>query len=61
MPVAGPAEYHPYAACLMFQACHNSKTVWANLEAAVEFGTHIEAKGLDIDQAMHNTALVRGT
>lgn len=26
-------EYHPYAACLMFKACHNSETVRANLEA----------------------------
>jgi hypothetical protein len=24
-------EYHPYAACLMFKACHNSETVRANL------------------------------
>lgn len=24
-------EYHPYAACLMFTACHNSETVRANL------------------------------
>lgn len=28
-----PGEYHPYAACLMFKACHNSGTVRANLEA----------------------------
>ena len=28
-----PKEYHPYAACLMFKACHNSETVRANLEA----------------------------
>ncbi|GKS92757.1 hypothetical protein [Acidovorax sp. SUPP2539] len=28
-----PAEYHPYAACLMFKACHNSDTVRANLDA----------------------------
>lgn len=26
-------EYHPYAACLMFKACHNSETVRANLDA----------------------------
>jgi len=24
-------EYHPYAACLMFKGCHNSKTVNMNL------------------------------
>ncbi|OYD50667.1 hypothetical protein CBY09_07995 [Acidovorax kalamii] len=28
-----PGEYHPYAACLMFKACHDSETVRANLEA----------------------------
>ncbi len=28
-----PREYHPYAACLMFKACHNSETVRANLDA----------------------------
>lgn len=28
-----PDEYHPFAACLMFKACHNSETVRANLEA----------------------------
>lgn len=32
MPCA-PGEYHPYAACLMFKACHNSGTVRSNLEA----------------------------
>lgn len=31
-----PGEYHPYAACLMFKACHNSDTVRANLEAVAE-------------------------
>lgn len=27
------AEYHPYAACLMFKACQNSDTVRANMQA----------------------------
>jgi len=27
-----PDEYHPFAACLMFKACHNSETVRASLE-----------------------------
>lgn len=30
MPCA-PGEFHPYAACLMFKACHNSGTVRENL------------------------------
>lgn len=28
-----PDEYHPFGACLMFKACHNSTTVRANLAA----------------------------
>lgn len=28
-----PTEYHPYAACLMFKACHDGDIVRANLEA----------------------------
>lgn len=34
MPCA-PAEYHPYAACLMFKGCHNSETVRSNLSAPI--------------------------
>jgi len=26
-------DYHPYAACLMFKACHDSETVMDNLRA----------------------------
>jgi len=26
-------EYHPFAACLMFKACHDGTTVRANLDA----------------------------
>lgn len=28
-----PCEYHPFGACLMFKACHNSDIVRANLKA----------------------------
>ncbi len=31
-------DYHPYAACLMFKACHSSEVVRANLDAVVEHG-----------------------
>lgn len=37
MPVTSD-EYHPYAACLMFKACHNSETVKANLDAVLAQG-----------------------
>ena len=59
MPVSGAAEYHPYTACLMFMACHNSKTVWANLQATVEYGMKTESAGLSADNTMHNTCLLR--
>jgi len=29
-------DYHPYGACLMFKACHDSATVRANLWAIQE-------------------------
>ena len=35
MPVES-GEYHPFAACLMFKACHDSETVKANLWAVQE-------------------------
>ena len=43
MPVEA-GEYHPYAACLMFKACHDSSVVQANLDAVVNHGyqAHIE-------------------
>ncbi|WP_231755880.1 MULTISPECIES: hypothetical protein [unclassified Burkholderia] len=29
-------EYHPYAACLMFMACHNGDTVRGNLQDVLD-------------------------
>lgn len=50
MPCASN-EYHPYAACLMFKACHNSETVRANLEAVrgstVVAGEAVAVVGID--------------
>jgi hypothetical protein len=37
MPVS-TNEYHPFAACLMFKACHNSETVKVNLDAVLAQG-----------------------
>lgn len=31
-------EYHPFAACLMHEACRNAETVRANLEAVIDHG-----------------------
>lgn len=42
MTMEKPGEYHPYAACLMFKACHSSTTVRANLSAVVEYGRQQE-------------------
>lgn len=38
MPVSSVYEYHPYAACLMFKACHDSGKVRENLEAVLQHG-----------------------
>jgi hypothetical protein len=39
-------EYHPYAACLMFKACHDNSIVQANLDAVRAYGyqAHIEQR-----------------
>ncbi len=39
-----PNEYHPHAACLMFEACHNSEDVRANIYAVIEFGEKLAAR-----------------
>jgi hypothetical protein len=44
MVTKGPTDYHPYAACLMMQACKNGNTVQANLDAVVEYGRQLERK-----------------
>lgn len=40
MPVRD-GEYHPHAACLMFEGCHNSESVRANLQAVLDRGEEI--------------------
>jgi len=35
MRVADLNEYHPYAACLMFKACHDREVVRHNLDGAL--------------------------
>lgn len=57
MTVAVPSEYHPYAACLMFNACHDSEVVRANLIGVIEYGIVAGSKDLDSDQAFHDTRL----
>jgi hypothetical protein len=37
-----PREYHPYAACLMFEACHDAEKVRDNLEVVI---AHAQAAG----------------
>ena len=41
--LVSPAEYHPYAACLMFKSCHDSATVQANLDAVIAYGLMLDA------------------
>lgn len=42
MPVDKATTYHPYAACLMFKACHSSDVVQANINAVVAHGVAAE-------------------
>ncbi len=49
-------EYHPFAACLMFKACHNSEVVRANLFFVVESGRaahHAELEAVVRDAARY--------
>lgn len=48
MPVRA-GEYHPYAACLMFKACHNSETVRANLAFVMEHAAATERAALEVE------------
>lgn len=45
-------EYHPFAACLMFKACHNSETVRANLAPP----PHVDQQLVAVDDAMVDRA-----
>jgi hypothetical protein len=44
MSLKGWTDYHPYAACLMMQACEDGAKVRANLDAVVEYGRQLERK-----------------
>ena len=42
-----PGEYHPHIACLAFKQCRDSRTVTANLLAAVDFSRALPSEGVD--------------
>jgi len=44
MPVEKATTYHPYAACLMFKACHDSTVVQANLDAVIAHGSEVNVR-----------------
>lgn len=53
MQVIG-GEYHPFAACLMFKACHDGNTVRSNLSAVVAWGS-LPAPLPDVAGSPNNT------
>ena len=55
-----PAEYHPYAACLMFKGCHNSATVRANLAPLAAAIARAEAAAAERDAAMFRRVMAIG-
>lgn len=42
-----PGEYHPFAACLMFKACHDGDQVRANLDAVRNHSAQQDAEKVD--------------
>ena len=59
MPLGLPnevAQYHPYAACLMFKDCRNAATVRANLESILRHGMECGALGMTTEQIMRGTS-----
>ena len=44
MSTRGPADFHPYAACLMFMGCKDGNVVHANLDFVVKYGRDLEYK-----------------
>ncbi len=59
MLTAGVKEFHPYAACLMFKACGNGKTVRANLLPVITYGMRAYSVGVGVDAAYQDTVVVR--
>ena len=53
MLVEHPAEYHPYALCLMVKAS-SSKTAIPNLRAVIEYGMKAERAGVSVEEAMRD-------
>lgn len=53
-----PTEFHPAAACALFEHLKNSPLVEANIRFVVEYGMKAQKHGLSLDQAMNDiTAL----
>ena len=50
MPLANAGTYHPYAACLMFKACHNSRTVSDNLESVMAYSVQYHGDSVTLRQ-----------
>jgi hypothetical protein len=51
-------EYHPYAACLMFKACHNSATVRAGVDSICAHAIH---RATDMQAAAPTPSAIEAT
>lgn len=60
MPLAHPAEYHPFAMCKMFALTGSSTSAIDNIRAVVEYGMKAESKGVSLDAAMRDIKNVLG-
>jgi hypothetical protein len=61
MPVDKAADYHPYAACLMFKACRDSEGVQANLDAVVAHGYQLAVESAAPPTAGLSPASIKNT
>lgn len=51
-----PAEYHPYAACVMYRQIKQAEKVYDLLRDVLMYGYDAANKGIDLDVAMRNIA-----
>jgi hypothetical protein len=59
MNLLSATDYHPFAACVMFQGLKDGDRVEANIKAVIEYGMKAQAAGISAEQAMRDIRLGR--
>lgn len=58
MTTESTREYHPWAACELFKATRNSRSVIPNIAAVIEYGMKAQKAGVSVEEAMRDFNLV---